>query len=199
MSDTKLQELEKRRKKLADMRQRMFEDSIESDSKHNSDTDDEMLDDKDQNENDVDSDSSEKGGRKVTDKNTEHHVSSNSEKFSDLSENINSSLPEKVKPNKMIPELVKEDISENACLPESDSIVEDIIKETHVCSDDEPDIVKSTKTKTPPNTLAPQKPAAPPQQKPAATPPSVLSLPKAPPRKKKKEDRNSLADDDGQV
>ncbi|KAJ8309810.1 hypothetical protein KUTeg_011675 [Tegillarca granosa] len=191
VSDKKLQELEKRRKKLADMRQRMFEDSADNGYQHPSDTDDEMLDDKDQAENDIDSDSSSVGGRKSTDKSTEHPVPPNSEKFSDLSENINSSLPEKVKPNKMIPELVMEDVSENAsCLPESDSIVEDIIKETHVCSDDEPDIVKSTKTKTPPNTLAPQRPAA--------TPPIVLSLPKAPPRRKKKEDRNSL-EDDGQI
>ncbi|KAK3095128.1 hypothetical protein FSP39_010642, partial [Pinctada imbricata] len=113
-----------------------------------------------------------------------------------FSENMNSSHPDKQHLQKEIPILVTESFDDNN--PESGDIVEEVIKETKACDDfdiNEPDIVRSTKTRTPPNMMLPvdtyssKSLELPPPG--TVIPPDSLALPKAPPRRRKKGDRNS--------
>lgn len=92
-------------------------------------------------------------------------------KFSDYSNNINSSHPEKDNAIKYIPE-----ITCSVKVPDSEALVDEVLQS--VCDDEnEPDIVRSSKPRTPPNTLLH-----------ATSPPGpVINKPVAPPRKKKKD------------
>ncbi|XP_060073937.1 WD repeat-containing protein 44-like [Ylistrum balloti] len=191
--DSKIKENEKRRKRLEDLRQRMTEDSDGSvptgmgDLKlyHDSDTDDEMLN----THGDEDSDSS-NGKSPLFSANKEVESSKRlstqeSETFNrkshDYSDNITTSFPEKEKPNKQIPHIqVTEDSLEDNTGTGSDALVDKFLNDDI----NEPDIVRSTKTRTPPTTLVdgdlPEQPR-----------PANVEQPKAPPRKKKKGDRSS--------
>lgn len=121
-----------------------------------------------------------------------------SEKYDDYTVNINTSHPQKEKLNKHLQDLVDdktkcETVDHNFDVA---NIIEDVLQESQLLSDDpnEPDIIRSTKTRTPPNTLQVSSQAItvilPPsgentdkvqtEQKPA------FLEPVAPPRKKKK-------------
>ncbi|XP_021361869.1 WD repeat-containing protein 44-like [Mizuhopecten yessoensis] len=193
--DSKIKENEKRRKRLEDLRQRMTEGNDAGVSTgmgdlklfHDSDTDDEMLN----TPGDEDSDSS--NGKSPSFTATKELEAANrlstqeseifKRKSNDYSDNITTSFPEKEKPNKQIPHIQVTDdhlAVNSGCVTGSDVIVDELL------SDDinEPDIVRSTKTRTPPSTLVegdlPEQPQ-----------PSVVEQPRAPPRKKKKGERSS--------
>ncbi|XP_033760406.1 WD repeat-containing protein 44-like isoform X2 [Pecten maximus] len=191
--DSKIKENEKRRKRLEDLRQRMTEDTdgIVStgmeDLKlyHDSDTDDEMLNTP------ADEDSDSSNGKPPSFKVTKEPESSNrlstqeseilNRKSHDYSDNITTSFPEKEKPNKQIPhiQVTEERLTDN-CGTGSGEIVDELLGDDK----NEPDIVRSTKTRTPPTTLVegdlPEQPRS-----------TVIEQPRAPPRKKKKGERSS--------
>ena len=116
-----------------------------------------------------------------------------------FSENMSSSHPDKEPSEKQIPILVTTELSlENLdVMDKSGDLVEEVIQETKACEDideNEPDIVRSTKTRTPPNTL--QSAPSPSQSLELPAPartrtPDSLALPRAPPRRKKRGDRTS--------
>lgn len=187
-----MKENEKRRKRLEDLRLRMTDESSGGMSLgmddlrlyHDSDTDDEMLN----TPGEEDSDSSNGKSPRLTDAkestSTSPLITNASENFNkksqDYSDNITTSFPEKEKPNKEIPHILvtSEDLAKNSCIPGSEVIVDTLLSESQVCDDkNEPDIVRSTKTKTPPTTLLDG---------------ASSEQPKAPPRRKKKGDRSSV-------
>lgn len=105
---------------------------------------------------------------------------SDQSKFSEYTNNISSNHPDKEKPNKYIPEITCSDK-----VPDSEALVEQVLQS--VCDDEnEPDIVRSSKPRTPPNTLLH-----------ATTPPGpIISKPVAPPRRKKKDRMWSTSTDE---
>lgn len=192
--DSKIKENEKRRKRLEDLRQRMTDDKdggvlTGMDNLklyHDSDTDDEMLN----TPADEDSDSSNGKPSSFT-VTKEPEYSSNrlsaqgseilNRKSQDYSDNITTSFPDKEKPNKQIPHIqVTEEQLAERCVSESDGIVDKL----NVDDTNEPDIVRSTKTRTPPTTLVEG-------DLPEQTQFAALEEPKAPPRRKKKSERSS--------
>ncbi|XP_052784065.1 WD repeat-containing protein 44-like isoform X2 [Mya arenaria] len=139
--------------------------------------------------------------------------SDHSNKYGEISENMSSSYPEKEKLSKQLQDLMLErgrssTIDHNHIDPED--IVENVLQESNLLQDDsdnEPDIVRSTKTRTPPSTL--QGAMAPPavgiQSEVKVTDSVEFRDPVAPPRRKKQlklstelanSQRSSLASED---
>ena len=80
------------------------------------------------------------------------------DKYGDYNVNMNASHPEKDKHSKEIYDFVDGrsgvDTIDHNFVTESDGIVQEVFQGTYAIDDEnEPDIVKSTKTRTPPNTL----------------------------------------------
>ncbi|GFR63234.1 WD repeat-containing protein 44 [Elysia marginata] len=84
------------------------------------------------------------------------------DKLNDLDQNMDW-YPEKEKQNKSLTLLMSGRKLPAAVDQATDSVVDTILQQTQVNEDSEPDIVKSTKTRTPPSTLKP--PVAPPRRK----------------------------------
>ena len=89
--------------------------------------------------------------------------------------NMNKFQPEKEKQHKSLTLLINDSKLENFDLS-THSVVDDIIKETEAVVE-EPDIVKSTKNRTPPGTLQlpPRLPVAPPRRKKRAVQVSLVT------------------------
>ncbi|KAH9488606.1 WD repeat-containing protein 44 [Bulinus truncatus] len=91
---------------------------------------------------------------------------SREEKLNDMDQNMERFLPDKEKPNKSLTLLISG--SKGRGDLKTDNVVDTILQQTHVEQDCEPDIVKSTKSRTPPQPLKP--PVAPPRKKKSKSP-----------------------------
>ena len=88
----------------------------------------------------------------------EHQTVEITDKYSEYHMNINASQPEKDKHNKEIYDFIdggtKADTIDHNFVPDSEDVVDGVFQGQYTVDDEnEPDIVKSTKTRTPPNTL----------------------------------------------
>ncbi|KAL4225539.1 WD repeat-containing protein 44 [Mactra antiquata] len=156
-------EMEKRRKKHEEMRRKMTEKGDHPDSSESSS--DSELDEVDSNA---------RLSRKITEAESDvtsqevvnNAVTDQNDKYDEYSLNINSSHPEKEKLNKQLHDLVEDkprsstESSESSTIEHNfdvQNLIENVIQESQLLSDDngvnEPDIVRSTKTRTPPSTL----------------------------------------------
>lgn len=100
---------------------------------------------------------------------------------SEMLSNLRQFQPEKEWQHKSLTLLINDHKAENFDLS-THSLVEDIIKETEA-GGEEPDIVKSTKNRTPPGTLVLQDLVS---QRPLPPPSLSIAMPVAPPRRKKR-------------
>ncbi|XP_052214774.1 WD repeat-containing protein 44-like isoform X2 [Dreissena polymorpha] len=110
------------------------------------------------------------------------------DKFCDISHNMNDAYPEKIKVSKQLQDLIAEksrtgSLDNNHIDPED--VVENVLQESMLLCDDEPDIVRSTKTRTPLSTLQ-GLPCVPSVSPPSPVKPGNTADPVAPPRLKKK-------------
>uniref|UniRef100_A0A2C9JF22 WD repeat-containing protein 44 n=1 Tax=Biomphalaria glabrata TaxID=6526 RepID=A0A2C9JF22_BIOGL len=87
--------------------------------------------------------------------------SSREEKLNDMDQNMERFLPDKEKQNKSLTLLISG--SKGRGDLKTDNVVDTILQQTHVEQDCEPDIVKSTKSRTPPQPM--KAPVAPPRKK----------------------------------
>ena len=175
-----MKEAEKRRRKLENMRQKIFDENLstEYDSELEEDNSERSV-------RNYNSDSSNEGQDSQEDETDSFNPSEINKKLT-FSENLDTSHPNKVKIEKDIPSLDVDDI-----LSESDDFVDKLLQDNQVCSEsNEPDIVRSTRT--PPNTLTSLPPAAMVTEQLASQNSHSLSLPppaqpRAPPRRRRKD------------
>ena len=172
----------------------MTEDCVDGELKslerfhHESDTDDELLNNEDE-ESDSSTNKSQKNGS----------LENSSEKTSEYINNFSASQPEKEKVDKEVKDFMvgsgsnsgksvhssgTNHYSHDDTLSGSEEIVEKILMESDIGDDgDEPDIVKSTKTRTPPITMS--------INTESGNHGDGAHLPMAPPRRKKRSERGS--------